>query len=252
MNFEITFKMPLGENKAFFQGGFYKTPNTKTGLHLHHHTEIHFLDSGNALFLADGKQLELHAGEILVIPPHCLHTCISRTEGTKHKAFQTDYEAELLKKYTISNGIIEELIPAIEEACIKKDYSRVSLYLPLLCSLYHSATVSATPVTDYSFLICEFFFLNYRESVTLTDLARTLCLSERQTERLVQSYTGYSFREMLNDTRMKVAQQLMQSQSMTLEEIAQYVGYQSYSGFWKAWKKYSEKEATQTDCKKQL
>ena len=252
MNLEIPFKLLKEEKRAFFQGGFYNTPNTKTGLHLHHHTEIHFLDSGNAFFLADSKQLELHAGEILVIPPHCLHTCLSRTEGTKHKAFQTDCETDLLKKYTISEGIIKEFILAIEEAGNSEECSRVSFYLPLLCSLYHKVPLSATSVNDYSFLICEFFFLNYRESVTLKDLAQTLCLSERQTERLVQSYTGYSFREMLNDTRMKVAQQLMQSQSMTLEEIAQYVGYQSYSGFWKAWKKYSEKEATQTDCKKQL
>ena len=252
MNFEISFKMSEEEKRAFLQGGFYHTPNTETGLHLHHYTEVHVLDNGSALFSVDGNRLELHAGEMLVIPPHCLHTCLSRTEGAKHKAFQTDCETDLLKKYTISEGIIKEFILAIEEACASNEYSRVSLYLPLLCSLYHNVTVSVTPVNDYSFLICEFFFLNYRQSISLSDLAQMLCLSERQTERLVQSCTGNSFREALNDTRMKVAEQLMESKAMSLEEIAQYVGYQSYSGFWKAWKRYSEKESKQTSAKNQL
>lgn len=36
---------------------------------------------------------------------------------------------------------------------------------------------------------------------------------------------------------MLVAAHLMDRTDMSMEAIAQYVGYQSYSGFWKAWQK---------------
>lgn len=242
MNFEISFNILEEKKRAFLQSGFFKSPDTKTVLHRHHHTEIHMLNGGSAVFSVDGNYLELHAGEILVIPPHCLHALLSRTDGTLHKAFQTDCEADFARKYPISAEMIQEFMHAIEEAYLNGEYNRISLYLPLFCSLYHKVSVSAIPVNDYGFLICEFFSLNYRRSCSLSDLAQILCLSERQTERLVQFYTGYSFREALNDVRIEVAKQLIKSKKMSLEEISRYIGYQSYSGFWKALKKHSEKK----------
>jgi YesN/AraC family two-component response regulator len=42
---------------------------------------------------------------------------------------------------------------------------------------------------------------------------------------------------------MRVANQLMQAENSSLEEIAKYVGYHSYSGFWKAMKRYEGKKS---------
>ena len=44
--------------------------------------------------------------------------------------------------------------------------------------------------------------------------------------------------------RMTVAAHLVTHTQMSMEEIAQYVGYQSYSGFWKAWRRFKNKEGT--------
>ena len=43
-----------------------------------------------------------------------------------------------------------------------------------------------------------------------------------------------TFREEMTHRRMEAARQLMKDQSLSLTEIAEKVGYQSYSGFWKA------------------
>ena len=77
----------------------------------------------------------------------------------------------------------------------------------------------------------------------LSDLADQLHISERHAERLVLQYTGRSFREELVAVRMRIAHQLMQAENASLEQIAKYVGYRSYSGFWKAMKRYESEHA---------
>jgi AraC-like DNA-binding protein len=96
--------------------------------------------------------------------------------------------------------------------------------------------LQAQPITDYAFLIYEFFSTNYSGDVKLADLADILHLSERQTERLVIEHTGKTFKEEITSMRMEMAQKLI-SAGMPLTEIAQYVGYKSYAGFYKAMKK---------------
>ena len=49
---------------------------------------------------------------------------------------------------------------------------------------------------------------------------------------------GRSFRGALTVTRMQVAERLINISAMPLTEVAQYVGYRSYAGFWKAYQKY--------------
>ena len=51
---------------------------------------------------------------------------------------------------------------------------------------------------------------------------------------------NYSFIDMITQKRMKIAHILLESTEMTLKEISEYVGYGSYSGFYKAFRKTEE------------
>ena len=106
---------------------------------------------------------------------------------------------------------------------------------------YFSANerLEAKEVTDYGFLIHEFFSIHYNEDIHLRDIANYLHLAERQSERLIIDYTGHSFRDELVATRMNMAKILFSTTDMSLSEISQYVGYKSYNGFWKAAKKFN-------------
>ena len=86
--------------------------------------------------------------------------------------------------------------------------------------------------------IREFFSLHYNKSIQLSDLAKELHLSNMQTQRIVKKYTDKTFGENLLIQRMTIAENLMETSDMSLLEISEYVGYHSYCGFWKAYKKY--------------
>ena len=70
--------------------------------------------------------------------------------------------------------------------------------------------------------------------IRIEDLAKELHLSTRQTERLVFANTGNTFGNELTLTRIAIAKHLIKTTDMKLSDVAEYVGYKSYAGFYKA------------------
>jgi transcriptional regulator GlxA family with amidase domain len=114
-------------------------------------------------------------------------------------------------------------------------------YLSMLCSQFMEDKPGVVPhIEDRELLIYEFFSKKYNQDVSLSDLAGLLNLSKKQTERMVEKFTGRSFRAEIAHHRMEAAAQLMKIPGLSLSDIATRVGYKSYSGFWKAYKAASQ------------
>lgn len=237
---ELIIKSTSHEYKVFLQDGFYSSAAPTQRLHKHNYTEVHAVVNGNATFIIGENVYSLISGNILIIPGGIFHGCDSKDEHTLHSAFQIDYKLDKPSDYTIGSDTILSFIKETENSKFSHDYSKVAVYIALFCdSFCHHDKLLAQPVTDYAFLIHEFFSLHYSEDLHLHDLAKFLNLSERQTERLIIEHTGNTFRNELTAIRMNIANKLLTSSQMSLTEIAQYVGYQSYAGFWKAMNKYN-------------
>ena len=78
---------------------------------------------------------------------------------------------------------------------------------------------------------------HYTDNITLKDIAKTLYLSERQVRRIIYKYHGCSFSELISKMRMKSAYELLTTTDMKILDIASFVGYDSLSGFYSAFKK---------------
>ncbi len=70
------------------------------------------------------------------------------------------------------------------------------------------------------------------------DLARLLCISERQLSRILERHYGMSFRERLLRTRMEVAEARRKTSSITAERLSELVGYSSPPAFLAAYRSY--------------
>ena len=246
MHYELSFKMIERDYKAFLQDGFYVSPKTDTSLHKHNYAEVHVLGEGRAEFLINNKSVTVKGPAILTIPAPMMHCCTYQDEHLLHTAFQTDCQADQVRTYSVSDGLVKAFFEEIQLSQFTGNYSSVALYIPLFCNQYNKEYKTATEIKDYNFLISEFFILNYDKDVYLADLAKQLHISERHAERLVLQYTGHSFRDELVAVRIRIADQLKQRKDISREEIAKYVGYRSYSGFWKAVKRHGEKETENT------
>lgn len=232
---ELDIHIGKKESRAFLQRGFCPhLPPTKR-MHKHNYTDVHIVFCGKMTFYIGGETHHIEDGTLMVIPREIFHYCVDREEKTLHIAFQVDYEICQIEKYKISLKTIEAFCHEIEMAEKEGKYTQVASYISLLCSRFCGEnSLVAREITDYGFLVREFFQTQYSKDVKLSDLASTLNVCERQAERLVIKYTGRTFREELTFMRTTIANHLIESGKMPLKEIAAYVGYKSYAGFWKA------------------
>ena len=241
MHNELAIRTPHGDFSAFLQLGFYENISCRR-FHNHNYVEVHLVLDGSSVLMIGDEKYEIKSGEMLVIPKRALHACVSQDETTLHTAFQINYSTKnditRAEVIPVEEDTVRRFFAEIKECRKTEDYTLISAYISLFCCrFFKDGRLESNELTNHGFTIHEFFANRYNEDVTLADLAQVLHLSERQAERLVIEYMGKTFRKTLSSTRVMIAKQLLRSSDMSLSEIAEYVGYRSYAGFWKAMKK---------------
>ena len=235
---EITVSVGASAHKVFLQDGFYNKHMLSGKIHKHNYAEVHFILGDDTAYRVGDEDLVVKSGSMLVIPPAVYHAGVNKAPETLHVAFQIDAPVSEASMHSLPVGLIEEFFFEIDRCAVNEDYSGICAYIALFSRHFLASERVAERISDYGFLIYEFFSNRYSEDVHLSDLAEDLHLSERQAERLVIEHTGNSFRDELTVTRVNIARQLLETSDMTLAEVAGYVGYRSYAGFWKAMKRY--------------
>lgn len=211
-------------------------------LHTHTFSEVHIF-LGRATFVCNDATYELEGGNVLLVPKSVYHN-FELSEDTMHSAFQINIDAPFHIEQ-VSKSLLKEYFVKFDECVDKRDFSRIIPYLSFFCSYLFPKKEKIEPkkINDYGFLINEFFALRYTCDMDISLLARTLCVSEKQAHRLVIKHMGNTFGAELTRRRMMAAEQLIKDGKLTLQKVATTVGYQTYAGFWKAYKKYlAEKE----------
>lgn len=234
--------------KVFLQKGFFNNDSKLTDFfHKHHYCEIHIIAKGEATLVVNENEYKISAGDVILIPEdtmHCFKNIIEKTENISFQIMISDTYVKIVK---IPEMFLVDLVNEIKRVKENENYSKVQAFLCLLCTyLLDEKKLKAQRISDYEFIIREYFNINYNKEIKLSDLAKMLHLSERQTERMVIKYTGNTFKKEIIRKKMDVASHMVLDGKISLKEISEYVGYQSYSGFWKKYKKYSNEK---TICK---
>lgn len=230
---------------VFMELGFFDFSAITKDLHQHRYTEVHLLERGTAEYLVNDEHVILSAGDALIIPPDTFHKCFSASDDVQHSAFQLIIPAPEIQKQPLPPGIVSLLHHEIALCTEQGDCGRLSACLAVICTqLFSFGYLQLMPICDPAYVIHEYMSKNYRSNLTLADLAGELNLSEKQTERLVQKYTGRTFRKELARHRMEAARHLLETESISMAEVAERVGYRSYSGFWKAFHLFQHSDST--------
>ena len=230
MNYEMTVEISNHKAKVFMQGGFFKFNSTTKTVHKHKYAEIHIVSGGRMLYSVNGKTFTVNADYAFCVPGETFHSCIE-TENIIKTDFQTDLDLRRFVLIKLPDGIAQGLINAI-----KNNNALIKSYVSIICSAFISDKTELVQLSDRAFIIDEFFAKYYNKDVTCGDLSKELFLSTKQTERLVEKFTGNNFRDEITKRRLEAAKwlELETNGKLSLDKIAQNVGYKSYSGFWKA------------------
>lgn len=233
-NREISFCLGEEHITAFLVKGFFQFSANPSPFHRHHYAEIHLMEWGEADYRFSGQMFHLQPYELLLIPAGQFHEACGFSAASRHIAFQTSWPVSEVKKISYSPEKTKILFEEIERYCQSSSSAGVCAALGMVFAAIMQDADTTRSIRDTDFLIDDFFDHNYQNNAHLEELARILRLSTKQAARLVFRLTGRTFREEITHRRMEAARQLMKDQSLSLTQIAEKVGYQSYSGFWKA------------------
>lgn len=222
--------IPLEYGDAVFRMFYIKLipRNIKDGAdkHTHGYYELHFAEKGSYVYTLEDRTLTLHEGEVLIIPPECMHRRVSLlekqengyectvlqfslTHGTGSRRFFDCFEEALARSARTAIAISPELL---QQAIILKNttfdnvlrgYCEFKARAGILLYTLFDELDAFSLQTNYSDggvdraenLILLENLINQPGS-TLKEIADAMYYSERHTSRLIHRIYGVPFSEL--------------------------------------------------------
>ncbi len=251
--------------------GFWSYGNAKgSPLHSHANFEFHIPLLGEARFETEQKQYVLRENDAVLVFPYAFHRFSNQEKECAVLSFS--FSVELTKKENSYDyySILHEQINSGKDVIIIEQTYVMADYLKKIMANVYSRKIFAREETKALFMLLftqllshfsemeggegdddnetseldtrvymieEYFNEYYAQDISLKKLSELLFLSEKQTERIIKKYFGLGFKQYLCKTRLKIAQNLLKDSKMEVKQVAEAVGYQSYNGFYLAFKK---------------
>ena len=230
-------------------------------LHTHLYYEFFFAQSSPVVIVTETGTTSFTNG-VVIVPPGLKHFSCAEGGGyritvTKQGVKRMDGKAgflELLKKDGITELAMSEEGAFYLQKLVVADFFSVRgkvkgeallrlLFLEIASTLERKEdTRVLTSVNDrYRNVekIDKYVGSNYnRADASVEDLAKALCLSVRQTSRIIKKEYGRSFVSLMNDKKMAVAEILLKNSAMPVSEIIHELNFETENYFYRLFKKY--------------
>ncbi len=214
--------------------------------HSHPYLEIIFFLSGNLLVDTIDEHLRLKTYGVLFYPPGVPHQEIRNPHlnqeviaiGIQSEAEHTPKSAFLTSD---SNGIFKFLFNQIYDNYYQsrpQSSTLCKLYVQaLLCTASQRFSEEGQAPYDVAHIVSDYIRNNFMEALTLEQLASLVSVSPSYLIRIFRKELGTTPMHYLCSTRIHTAKSLLQASSLSIDEIAQHVGYQDTSYFWRVFKR---------------
>ena len=242
---------------------------------IHKSLELHYLIQGRQILLIENKRFQLHEGMIYYVAPNVVHMhkfdlpgndeflrffigiTLERIHASHPKTVPgAEKEMTVLercfthRKFWVgkdSEGCINLIRNILEEL----SHARVGYYSVIQNMLTNLIILSARcmsqqTVADYEVpkninphyaeRIMDFIRRNYRDDRTREDAAHSLHLSAGHIDRLMREQYGMTFKQSLRQTRLEIAKEKLSETNLSLERVAEDVGFDSASSLSKLFK----------------
>ena len=228
--------------------------------------EIHYIPSGYGLLQAEENTYEIAPGTLYMTGPHILHEqaptgsdpmqeyCVYMKIKNAPSKGASSYIWDLFtsfpfwfgQDYHDVHGLFKTILDELTCNDTGFQYQLQNLFSQLFIFMVreyektkgsnpHTETL---PPTDKKTMLIDDYFLYEYQNLSLKTLAENLCLSTRQTQRLLQTYYGKTFQEKKTEARMSNAALLLKNPGKKIAEISDFLGYSSPEQFSTAFRSY--------------
>ena len=262
---ELFFESEIGSTHVSFADAneerFYDRPMQ----HFHSAYEFQYVIEGSLSLKTNSTQTVVEKGQFVLIPPDVFHwTELSSTTSRYAVLFSISSSSACDNNFSFLDSIDRPIISTSPDIDFyaKRVYSasrnndapyRIKHYLEglfIILSDFVESMIEKEACTTFTRvkprqsslevrgIIDDILTLYYNESGMLGKIAGTLHMSKRNAARVVYKLFSCPLKDLVTRQRMNCALSFITDTDLPLCDISLKVGYNTYSAFYKAFKKY--------------
>lgn len=245
--------------------------------HRHNYIELMYVYGGKMTHIIGQKEITIQEGDLLLLNQNVEHaikytdendiifnfiikpefleflsTMIDRTNEISNFIFDALYSYDNSEEFLVFRTNQNRLVRSYIEAIIRNIYGvsiNKKLSLKLLVGLLltelmnHPEEIETYSQDSYeTFLvgaILKYVATSYQVG-SLYELSELIKVPDYKICKIVKKNTGKTFKQLIQDERLKVAKQLLLTSNMAISDIMYEVGYENITYFYKIFKKENE------------
>jgi AraC-like DNA-binding protein/mannose-6-phosphate isomerase-like protein (cupin superfamily) len=265
--------LPLGSYDFVIHYAEMLNEDTVEFRHSHSYMELFYIHDGDLVIRFDDKELEMHTGDLMMVSANTAHH-VQNIPGEKKTYFILIFDFKPVKGHPARQSAdFKELrqIDAILKRTTEQTFTYVSAgwdaafllnqisnetadkqfgWTTYTNMLYYGFFVQAlryivsvepeTEVADQSLNLAiettKYIHAHYSEDISLETLAASLYISPRHANRLFRKMFGTTFGKTLRMLRLTYAKSLLQTTDLSVDAIAERVGFSSAQALRKIFK----------------
>lgn len=248
-------------------------PTEALKLHSHDYFQVYFVLSGKIIHHLENTCASLVNGDVFILPPNIPHYIeVSQDVDFYSMSFTSDY----FQRINDSNKLIYDFLYYLKTATLKNIHPKISLsydnsifaktiierimyefssdntgkaelikecvsvLLSLLARIYFEEKADALSImlNKNAIVHCiEYINNHFDEDITLSEMAKLSAMSKTRFCAMFYSITGDTFKNYLNNTRIKKAVEYI-SKGEKISVVSSLCGYSNFSTFYRNFKKY--------------
>lgn len=234
-----------------------KHKNLGYPLHFHSALEIYFILNGQMTTVINGEEYFFSAGDISIINPYELHSY--------KKSGEADVAVLILSSHYLSDFHSEYGDKTLPSSLKDKEYNRsvYALLKDLSSSVYDNTSVSTLGkkglsnmifdkiISRYGVIsqtqsgttvsnILKYIQNNYKNKITLEDLAAHFGYAKNSMSRILAKYLGVDLRIFVNNIRAEQVKLVLKDpeyKHLSVMQIAHFCGFDSAATFYRTYKR---------------
>lgn len=179
---------------------------------------------------------------------------LDAVSNTIKQYFDISYELSVYEEHALSTGSSSKAVAYVGICCQGSFYWGVGVDEDIIKASIHALVVAVNKLPmiakdekiqdDRLITMINYIQMNY-STVTLEDMAKEFHLSSPYLSKYIKDKSGKTFGEHVTVIRMKRAKTLLKNGNMTVENIAEAVGYPNVEHFIRLFKKMFQMTPTQ-------
>lgn len=247
-------------------------------MHIFHYIVMTYVYSGTFEITVENETVTLNAGDIIVLDKHVPHSVAPTSKDDlginiilhenyfskrfinklPHDQLMTQFMIELMNHqhthnhyllfYThkdhlihncIQNILCEYFDPQISSDDIIDNYIMI-LLTHLARKGQYNTNITASVFKNQELLNEIILYIQqHSQQGNLKEMCKHFGYDPSYTSKLIKKFAGKSFKQLVNEERMKKAMILLQNKELPIYEIAQEVGIQNLTAFYKRFHEYT-------------